>query len=109
VIEPPDPRDVAALVKEHSADLVVIGLPLGLRGDSGDQAAAAIGFRDEVATLVEIPVQTYDERLTTRMAARTAREGATAAEDSLAAAHLLEGFLAARSAPSSADDGEAEG
>ena len=105
-IEPPDPREVAALVAEHSVDLVVIGLPLGLRGESGDQAGAALGFRDEVATLVEIPVQTYDERLTTRMAERTAREGAMAAEDSLAAAHLLEGFLAARSGAPSAEDGE---
>jgi putative Holliday junction resolvase len=106
VIEPPDPRDVAALVAEHSVDLVVVGLPLGLRGESGDQAGAALGFRDEVATLVDIPVQTYDERLTTRMAERTAHEGAAAAEDSLAAAHLLEGFLAAQSGAGSADDGE---
>ena len=96
VIEPPDPRAVARLVAEHEVDLVVVGLPLGLSGESGAQAAAARGFRDEVATLLEIPVETYDERLTTLMAARTARSGATAAEDSLAAAHLLESFLASR-------------
>ena len=41
-----------------------------------------------------MPVETYDERLTTRMADRSAREGARADRDSLAAAHLLESYLA---------------
>ncbi len=42
-----------------------------------------------------MPVKTYDERLTTRMAEASRRAGATAAPDSLAAAHLLEAYLAA--------------
>ena len=40
-------------------------------------------------------METYDERLTTRMAQASRRAGAGAAEDSLAAAHLLEAYLAA--------------
>jgi putative Holliday junction resolvase len=95
-LEPPDPRAVAELVSEHDVDLVVVGLPIGLSGEVGPQAAAARQFRDEVAVLVDVPVETYDERLTTRMAERTARSGASAAEDSLAAAHLLESYLQAR-------------
>jgi RNase H-fold protein (predicted Holliday junction resolvase) len=43
-----------------------------------------------------VPVRTHDERLTTRMATRSAREGARAHPDSLAAAHLLESYLASR-------------
>ena len=53
-------------------------------------------FAEELASQVEVPVETYDERFTTAMAQASARGGAEAAEDSLAAAHLLEGFLAAR-------------
>ena len=87
VLEPPAPRGVADLVSEHD---------VRLSGEVGPQAAAARQFRDEVAALVEVPVETYDERLTTRMAERTARSGASAAEDSLAAAHLLESYLQAR-------------
>lgn len=98
VLEPPDPGDAARLAVELGADLVVVGLPLGLGGESGGQAAAARQFRDHVAALVEVPVETYDERLTTRMAQRSARAGAAAAEDSLAAAHLLESYLASRKA-----------
>jgi putative holliday junction resolvase len=97
VIEPPDPRVVAELVAEHGAQRVIIGLPLGLSGREGAQAALCRRFRDEVAALVDVPVETYDERLTTRMAQRTARSGAAAAEDSLAAAHLLESYLQSRS------------
>lgn len=105
VIEPPDPAAVARLVSEHEVDVAVVGLPIGLSGESGAQAAAAQKFRDEVAALVEIPVETYDERLTTLMAARTARSGAEAAEDSIAAAHLLESFIVSRARP---DDGRDE-
>jgi putative Holliday junction resolvase len=106
VIEPPDPRDVARLVSEHDVEVVVVGLPIGLAGGSGAQAAAARQFRDEVALLVDVPVETYDERLTTRLAERTARAGASAAEDSLAAAHLLESYLQRREAASGADSPE---
>jgi putative pre-16S rRNA nuclease len=107
VIEPPDPRVVADLVAEHGAGRVIVGLPLGLGGSEGAQAAISRRFRDEVAALVDVPVETYDERLTTRMAQRTARSGAAAAEDSLAAAHLLESYLQAHSdAPASGEENE---
>jgi putative holliday junction resolvase len=93
VIEPPDPQRVAELVAEHDADLVVIGLPVSLGGAEGMQAAEARAFRDELAAIVDVPVETYDERLTTRLAESSARAGATAPADALAAAHLLETYL----------------
>jgi putative holliday junction resolvase len=109
VIEPPDARVVAELVTEHAVELVIVGLPVGLSGAEGAQAGMARRFRDEVATLVEVPVETYDERLTTRLAQRTLRSGATAAEDSIAAAHILESYLQARSRSASEDDPSPEG
>ena len=45
-------------------------------------------------------MDTYDERLTTRMAEASARAGAQAPADALAAAHLLESYLARLSAGS---------
>ena len=107
VIEPPDPRVVAELVSTHAVDVVVIGLPVGLRGQEGVQVGRARGFRDEVANLVHVPVETYDERLTTKLAQRTARSGASASEDSIAAAHILESYLQAREL--SRQDSDAEG
>jgi putative pre-16S rRNA nuclease len=92
-IEPPDPEVVAGLVREQGAELVVVGLPRTLAGEEGEQAERSKEFAAELAELLDVPVRTYDERLTTRMAERSAREGATAHPDSLAAAHLLESYL----------------
>ncbi len=94
-ISPPDPAAVARLASELGAARIVVGLPVSLDGSEGAQAAAARAFAGEVAAAGEIPVETYDERLTTRMAATSRHGGASAAEDSLAAAHLLESWLLA--------------
>jgi len=84
----------------------VVGLPIGLSGTEGAQAGDARRFRDQVANLVDVPVETHDERLTTKLAQRTARSGASADEDSIAAAHILESYLASRSGASGSADAE---
>jgi len=71
---------------------------LHLSGEEGSQAALTRTFCVELEALLEIPVETYDERLTTRMAETSKREGAAAAPDSLAAAHLLQAYLAGQAA-----------
>lgn len=97
-IEPPEPRAVSELVAEHGVERVVVGLPLHLSGEEGSQAALARSFCAELEAMLSIPVETYDERLTTRMAEASRRAGATAPRDSIAAAHLLEAYLAGRAA-----------
>jgi putative holliday junction resolvase len=99
VIAPPDPEAVAELAAEHEVDLVVVGLPVSFSGGEGPQAKEARAFKDVLADLLDVPVVTYDERLTTRLAERSARAGAAAAPDALAAAHLLESYLASRRSP----------
>ncbi|HVO55794.1 MAG TPA: Holliday junction resolvase RuvX [Solirubrobacterales bacterium] len=96
VIEPPEPRAVAELVDEHGVERVVVGLPVHLSGEEGSQAALARTFCAELRAMLPVPVETYDERLTTRMADASRRAGASAARDSLAAAHMLEGYLASQ-------------
>ena len=76
VIEPPEPRAVADLVAEHEVERVVVGLPLHLSGEEGAQAALARDFCAELEALLDVPVETYDERLTTRMAEASRRGGA---------------------------------
>jgi len=102
VVEPPDSAGVARLVTEHAVELVVVGLPVSLSGDEGPQAESARAFASELAAAVEVPVETYDERLTTRLAESSARAGAGAAPDALAAAHLLESYLQHRARPTRA-------
>jgi putative Holliday junction resolvase len=96
VIEPPEARAVAELVDEHEVERVVVGLPVHLNGEEGSQAALARSFAHELEAMLPVPIDTYDERLTSRMADVSRRGGATAARDSLAAAHLLESYLESR-------------
>jgi putative holliday junction resolvase len=93
VIEPPEPSSVATLVREREVERVVVGLPVHLSGEEGSQAALARTFAEELGALIDVPVDTYDERLTSRMADASMRSGSKAARDSLAAAHLLEAYL----------------
>lgn len=104
VIEPPEPSSVSELVDQYGVERVVVGLPLHLSGEEGAQAALARTFCAELEALLEIPVEAYDERLTTRMAEASKREGAAAAPDSLAAAHLLQAYLAGRAAVEGSED-----
>jgi putative Holliday junction resolvase len=96
VISPSDPRQVLRVAEAEGAEAIVVGLPVSLDGTEREQAAAARAFALEVAVIAGIPVDTYDERLTTRMAAETARSGAGGHPDSIAAAHLLESYLRSR-------------
>ncbi len=82
-----------ALIAEVGAERVVVGLPLSLSGADSTQTAEARAFAAALDRAVEVPVELYDERFTTRLAERTPGR---AAEDSRAAAHLLESWLASR-------------
>ncbi len=92
----PEVSTVGGLVEEHEVELVVVGLPRNLSGEEGEQAAIARAFSEDLERHLDVPVEVYDERLTSAMADRSGREGATSDRDSLAAAHLLEGWLASR-------------
>ncbi len=81
---------VVSLVAEHEAELVVVGLPLTLRGERGQQARETETFVEALRARLEVPVETEDERFTTALAQQT---GGRAPEDALAAAHLLQGWL----------------
>src|SRR5262249_23613522 len=95
-VEPPDPERIAALAAEHDAETVVVGLPTTLGGEEGEQARVTRAFAEDLARLLDVPVEPCEEGLTAAMAERSAQEGAQAAPDSLAAAHLLESYLASR-------------
>jgi len=99
----PDPAEILPLAAKLEAELVVVGLPLTLAGDEGDQARSAREYGAELDRLLDVPVETYDERLTSRMADSSARAGAGAAQDALAAAHLLESYLQRRAGPAQTD------
>jgi putative holliday junction resolvase len=78
-----------AVIAAHEPELVVVGMPLTLRGTVGEQARETEGFVDRLRAALELPVETYDERFTSVLA-----DG----DDARAAAHLLSGYLEWQSA-----------
>jgi putative Holliday junction resolvase len=84
-------KQIADLVEQRGAERVVVGLPLTLAGEEGEQAARARVFAEALRGKLSVPVELHDERLTTRLAERT---GGGAGANSRAAAHLLESWLA---------------
>ena len=80
-----------ALVAETEAERVLVGLPLSLSGTDSAQTEETRAFAAGLEQAVAVPVELYDERFTTRLAERS---GGRASEDSRAAAHLLESWLA---------------
>jgi putative Holliday junction resolvase len=82
---------VRAVISEQGVERVVVGLPLSLDGGDSDQTRAARAFAARLGETVDVPVELYDERFTTAIAARA---GGSASEDSRAAAVLLEDWLA---------------
>jgi putative holliday junction resolvase len=82
---------LAALARDEEVDRIVVGLPVTLRGELGAQAAETQRFVELLRAAVDVPVEMFDERFTTRLAQSS--PGAQADEDARAAAHLLETYL----------------
>ena len=82
--------ELARLVREEEVERVVVGLPLTLRGERGEQAVETEGFVEALRAAVDVPVELFHERFTTLLAQQTV---GAAPEDAVAAAHLLSGWL----------------
>lgn len=96
IASPDSRRGLAALVSlvlECGAEHVVVGLPLSLRGRDTEQTVKTREFARRLSARLgdDVPVELYDERFTTRIAA--SERGARASEHSRAAAVLLESWL----------------
>jgi len=79
------------LIADEAVDRVVVGLPLTLRGERGEQAEETELFVDALSARAGVPVVTFDERFTTDLAEQTPSR---TPEDARAAAHLLSSYLA---------------
>lgn len=67
-------RELAELVGEWEAELVLLGLPVDLEGKLGVAAQNVLAERDELAAVLPVPVEVHDERMTTKIADRALRE-----------------------------------
>ena len=81
------------LIRAEDAERVVVGLPLTLRGEHGEQAAETEQFVDTLRRALDVPVEGFDERFTTDLAEQNPGSRNLPA-DARAAAHLLTSYLA---------------
>ena len=90
---------VAAVASENEAERIVVGLPLRMSGERGEAAIAAERFAEALRRRTEIPIHTYDERLTSALSRRRLHERgvrtghAKGMVDAGAAVALLESYL----------------
>jgi len=84
-------RQLAELIAAEGAERIVVGLPLTLKGEQGAQAEETARFVEALRGAVGVPVESFDERFTTALAA--SGPSSRAPEDARAAAHLLESYL----------------
>lgn len=78
---PGELKAVAALVSEHDATLLVIGLPRSMSGEEGARAALAREFGSALGAIVRVPIEFQDERLSTVEAERALREAGVTGRD----------------------------
>ena len=72
------------VIEAEEPQLVVVGMPLTLRGEHGEQARETGEFVERLRGAITAPVETFDERFTSVLAG---------GDDARAAAHLLSGYL----------------
>jgi putative Holliday junction resolvase len=81
------------LIRAEAAERVVVGMPLTLKGERGEQAFETERFVGELRSALDIPVEGFDERFTSNLAEQDPGSRNLPA-DARAAAHLLTSYLA---------------
>jgi putative Holliday junction resolvase len=77
-------ESLLAAIAAEEPERIVVGLPVTLRGEVGEQARETLGFVETLRGAIQIPVETYDERFTSSLAG---------GDDARAAAYLLSSYL----------------
>jgi len=106
VVEVASDRDridaVTGACREEHAGRVVVGLPLNMDGSSGPMAQRVVEFTGKLQAVLSVPIETWDERLSSREAERALLEGNLSRRkrrrlrDKMAAQIILQAYLDAR-------------
>lgn len=100
-VKPPLER-ITEVIVEEGVTQIVVGRPVALSGIDGPAVEAQMNFLDQLRSTVDVPVDVYDERMTTVVAERQMRDAGASAEkrkamrDAVAAQVMLQGYLDSR-------------
>jgi putative Holliday junction resolvase len=95
-----DIKELKKIIKKYEGvDEILIGLPKTMAGQIGIQAEKVLKFQEALKSAFKIPINTWDERLTTVQAERTLIEAGLSGKkrrkvvDKSAAAYILQSYL----------------
>ena len=97
-----DLSQIRKYLEEYDVEEVVLGFPRNMDGTVGSKAREVLSFQETLAAKIDLPVLTWDERLTTAAARRTlleadvSRKGRKKVFDKLAAVFILDSYLRSR-------------
>ncbi len=97
-----DLEEILRLIEEHSIKMIIVGMPVNMNGTLGPRSEETQRFIDKIKDKVPVPVETWDERLSTAAVTRVLIEGDTSRAkrktvvDKLAASYILQGYLDSR-------------
>jgi putative Holliday junction resolvase len=96
-------REILDIAREKKVERIIVGMPLGLRGDKGVMARRITEFAAQLAEETDIPTEEWDERYSTRVAERALLEGNVSRKrrrqvrDKTAAALILQNYIDSKS------------
>lgn len=96
-----DISQIRKIIDEYAVETVVAGLPLNMNGSRGDSVKIVEEFIDALGASIDIPIKTYDERLTTMESEKflisldVSRKRRKEVVDMLAAQLILQSYLSA--------------
>ena len=94
-----DFRELDAIISQFQIEKIVVGLPKNMDGSLGKQAEFVLGWIEDLKNKIQLPVETWDERLSTLEATKTllkadlSRKKRKGVIDKLAAVLILQGYL----------------
>jgi len=60
-----DLGEIRNIARDYGVEKIVVGLPANMNGSIGPQAEIALGFVRELREILDLPIITWDERLST--------------------------------------------
>jgi putative Holliday junction resolvase len=99
-----DLTEILHIASEYSVRAIVVGLPLNMDGSVGPQASLVLKFMESLKQKTSLPVEGWDERLSTVAVTRVLIEGDVTRKkrkgivDQLSASYILQGYLDSKKA-----------
>lgn len=94
-----DLTHLQSLCEEYQVEKIVLGLPLNMDGTMGPKARETQEFAQAIQEALQIPVEFWDERLSSKSAKRVLLEADLSRKrrkelmDKIAAVHILQAYL----------------